>query len=37
MNTEALSVWNSLKFVVWERVNPLPHNAAFLYTEDIHV
>ena len=22
---QTLSVWNSLKFVVWERVNPFPH------------
>ena len=23
---QTLSVWKSLKFIVWERVNPLPHN-----------
>ena len=26
---QTLSVWKSLKFVVWERVNSLPHNPDF--------
>ena len=26
---QSLSVWKSLEFIVWERINPFPHNAAF--------
>ena len=26
---QTLSVWKSLKFVVWEWVNPFPHNDSF--------